>query len=184
MIRLNYGCDKRVRYCVLIFVLDIVPSVSTIQLDLKKPACGWTDDLARSLAKKYRVGHKSAIFEKGHRPILIKITFLESAHHQLSNGICRFEHFMTFRRTVCAVPATNTHAITRRDKVWPPAPGLEPGSHHRHQRRIQALISTRPRRGLLLLTYFLLHHGVPTAVPVQYLHHAVPTYLTCSTSQL
>ena len=90
MIRLNYGCDKRVRYCVLIFVLDIVPSVSTIQLDLKKPACGWTDELARSLTKKYRVGHKSAIFEKGHRPILIKITFLESAHHQLSNGICRF----------------------------------------------------------------------------------------------
>ena len=31
--------------------------------------------------------------------------------------------------------------------MWPPAPGLEPGSHHRHQRRIPALISTRPRRG-------------------------------------
>ena len=26
----------------------------------------------------------------------------------------------------------NTHATTRRGKVWPPAPGLEPGSHHRH----------------------------------------------------
>ena len=39
--------------------------------------------------KRYRVKHKSAIFEKGHRPILIKITFLESAHHQLSNGIYR-----------------------------------------------------------------------------------------------
>ena len=39
MMRLNYGCDKRVCYCVLIFVLDIVPSVSTIQWDLKKPAC-------------------------------------------------------------------------------------------------------------------------------------------------
>ena len=49
---------------------------------------------------------------------------------------------------LCAIPATNTHAITRRGKVWPPAPGLEPGSHHRHQRRIPALISTRPRRGL------------------------------------
>ena len=54
----------RVCYCVLIFVLDIVPSVSTIQWDLKKPACEWTDDLARSLTKKYRVGQKSAIFEK------------------------------------------------------------------------------------------------------------------------
>ena len=32
----------------------------------------------------------SAIFEEGHRPIVIKITFLEPAHHQLSNGICRF----------------------------------------------------------------------------------------------
>ena len=40
MIRLNYDCDKRVRYCVLIFVLDIAPSVSTIQWELKKPACG------------------------------------------------------------------------------------------------------------------------------------------------
>ena len=48
---------------------------------------------------------------------------------------------------LCAVPATKTHAIARRGKVWPPAPGLEPGSHYRHQRRIPALISTRPRRG-------------------------------------
>ena len=89
MICLNYGCDKLVCYCVLIFVLDIVPSVSTIQWDLKKlPAS--EHDLARSLTKKYRVGHQSAIFEKGHRLILIKITFLESAHHHLSNGICRF----------------------------------------------------------------------------------------------
>ena len=48
----------------------------------------WLSQIANE--KKYRVGHKSTIFEKGHRPILIKITFLESAHHQLSNGICRF----------------------------------------------------------------------------------------------
>ena len=33
---------------------------------------------------------------------------------------------------LCAVAATNTHATTRRAKVWPPTPGLEPGSHHRH----------------------------------------------------
>ena len=33
---------------------------------------------------------KVQFFEKGHRPILIKITFLESAHRQLSNGICGF----------------------------------------------------------------------------------------------
>ena len=51
------------------------------------------------------------------------------------------------RSLASAVPATNTHTTTRRGKVWPPAPGLEPGSHHRHQRRISALISTRPRRG-------------------------------------
>ena len=38
MIRLNYGCDKRACYCVLIFVTDIVPSMSTIQLDFEK-AC-------------------------------------------------------------------------------------------------------------------------------------------------
>ena len=35
----------------------------------------------------------------------------------------------------------------RRGEVLPPAPGLEPGSHHRHQRRIPTLISTRSRRG-------------------------------------
>ena len=52
MIRLNHGCDKRICYCVWIFVLDIVPSVSAIQWDLKKPACEWTDDLARSPTKK------------------------------------------------------------------------------------------------------------------------------------
>ena len=38
MIRLNYGRDKRVRYCVLIFVLDIVPSLSTYPVGVEK-AC-------------------------------------------------------------------------------------------------------------------------------------------------
>ena len=52
MIRLNYGCDKRVRYSALIFAADIVPSVSTIQWDLKKPACESTEGSARPLKKK------------------------------------------------------------------------------------------------------------------------------------
>ena len=52
MIRVNYGCDKRVRYCALIFAADIVPSLSTIQWDLKKPACESTEGLARPLKKK------------------------------------------------------------------------------------------------------------------------------------
>ena len=64
MIRLNYGCDKRVRYCALIFAADIVPSVSTIQWDLKKPACESKEGSARPLKKKISVKHKSAIFEK------------------------------------------------------------------------------------------------------------------------
>ena len=51
MIRLNYGCDKRVRYCALIFAADIVPSLSTIQWDLKKPACESTEGSARPLKK-------------------------------------------------------------------------------------------------------------------------------------
>ena len=52
MVRLNYGCDKRVRYCALIFAADIVPSLSTIQWDLKKPACESTEGSARPLKKK------------------------------------------------------------------------------------------------------------------------------------
>ena len=52
MIRLNYGCDKRVCYCALIFAADIVPSLSTIQWDLKKPACESTEGAARPLKKK------------------------------------------------------------------------------------------------------------------------------------
>ena len=52
MIRLNYGCDKRVRYCALIFAADIVPSLSTIQWDLKKPAYESTEGSARPLKKK------------------------------------------------------------------------------------------------------------------------------------
>ena len=51
MIRLNYGCDKCVRYCAFIFAADIVPSLSTIQWDLKKPACESTEGSARPLKK-------------------------------------------------------------------------------------------------------------------------------------
>ena len=45
---------------------------------------------------------------------------------------------------LCGSCYWNTHAITGRGKVWPLAPGLEPGSHHRSP----ALWSTRPGRGL------------------------------------
>ena len=91
MIRLNYGCDKRLRFCALIFAADIVPSLSTIQWDLKKPACESTVSSARPLKKNISCQTQKWNFEKGHRPILIKkITFLESVHHQLSNGICPF----------------------------------------------------------------------------------------------
>ena len=64
MIRLNYGCDKRVRYCALIFAADIVPSLSTIQWDLKKSACESTEGSAKPLKKKNHVKHKSGIFLK------------------------------------------------------------------------------------------------------------------------
>ena len=50
--RVNYGCDKCVRYCALIFAAEIVPSLSTIQWDLKKPACESTEGSARPLKKK------------------------------------------------------------------------------------------------------------------------------------
>ena len=42
------------------------------------------------LNKRLLSFYKNAIFKKGHRSILIKITFLDSAHRQLSNGIYRF----------------------------------------------------------------------------------------------
>ena len=62
MIGLNYGCDKRVRYCALIFAADIVPSLSTIQWDLKKPACESTEGSARPLKKKYIVSNTKVQF--------------------------------------------------------------------------------------------------------------------------
>ena len=43
---------ERVCYCALIFAADIVPSLSTIQWDLKKPACESTEGPARPLKKK------------------------------------------------------------------------------------------------------------------------------------
>ena len=50
-ISLNHRCDRRVCYCALIFAADIVPSLSTIQWDLKKPACESTEGSARPLKK-------------------------------------------------------------------------------------------------------------------------------------
>ena len=35
-VSLNHRCDRRVRYCALIFAADIVPSLSAIEWDLKK----------------------------------------------------------------------------------------------------------------------------------------------------
>ena len=52
--------------------------------------------------KRYRVKHKSAIFEKGHRPILIKKIHFWNRHiisYRMA-FVVSFEHFMTFRRTV------------------------------------------------------------------------------------
>ena len=49
---LNHRCDRRVCYCALIFAADIVPSLSTIQWNLKKPACESTEGSARPLKKK------------------------------------------------------------------------------------------------------------------------------------
>ena len=73
MIRLNYGCDKRVRYCVLIFCAGYCSFRVNYPVGLEK-AClrvnRWLSQIANK--KKYRVGHKSAIFEKDHRLILIK----------------------------------------------------------------------------------------------------------------
>ena len=48
----NHRCDRRVCYWALIFAADIVPSLSTIQWDLKKPACESTESSAKPLKKK------------------------------------------------------------------------------------------------------------------------------------
>ena len=57
---------------------------------LKKAGLRVNKELSQAAKEKRCVKYQSVIFEKGHRPILIKITFLESAYRQLSNGICRF----------------------------------------------------------------------------------------------
>ena len=94
MIRLNYGCDKRVYYCVLIFVLDIVPSVSTIQWDLKKTCLRVNIGLSPTAnEKKDQVRHKSPIYGKDHRLIFIKkkiFFFGIGTSSAMEYFICRF----------------------------------------------------------------------------------------------
>ena len=55
---------------------------------LEKAGLGVNRELSQPAKEKYIVSNTRTIFEKVYRPILIKLTFLESAHHQLSNGIC------------------------------------------------------------------------------------------------
>ena len=102
MIRLNNGCDKRVRYCALIFAADIVPCVSTIQWDLKKPACESTEGSARPLKKKISCQtQKWNFFKKAIDRFGYKLHFWN--RHIISYRmvfVVSFEHFMTFRRTV------------------------------------------------------------------------------------
>ena len=64
-------------YCALLFVTDIAPSVLSIRLDLKILPTIQQGGGAQSYRqpKWYRVRHKSATFERGHRPILKKIHF-------------------------------------------------------------------------------------------------------------
>ena len=135
MIRLNYGCDKRVRYCAFIFAADIVPSLSTIQWDLKKPACESTEGSARPLKKN--ISRQTQKWNFWKRP---STDFDKNYIFGIGTSSERLTCPVDWTRSpppthalgLCAVPATNTHATTRRGKVWPPAPGLERGSHHRH----------------------------------------------------
>ena len=58
---------------------------------LEKAGLRVNRELSQAIKKKISCQTQKCNFlKKGHRPILIKITFLGSAHHQLSNGICRF----------------------------------------------------------------------------------------------
>ena len=58
---------------------------------LEKAGLRVNRELSQAAKEKDIVSNTKVQFlKKGHRPILIKITVLESAHHQLSNGICRF----------------------------------------------------------------------------------------------
>ena len=47
-------------------------------------------ELSQAAKEKISCQTQKCNFWKCHRPILIKTAFLESAHHQLSNGICNF----------------------------------------------------------------------------------------------
>ena len=64
MIRLNFGCDTRVRYCALIFAADIVPSLSTIQWDLKKAGLRVNRGLSQTAKEKDIVSNTKVHFLK------------------------------------------------------------------------------------------------------------------------
>ena len=88
--RLNDECDSRVCKFVIIFIMDIVNDVITTKLDLKTHASDLWEGSTGPSKKNFSPGNKNAFFEKGHRPILIENTFLESARRLLSHGICHF----------------------------------------------------------------------------------------------
>ena len=102
-ISLHHRCDRRVCYCGLIFAADIVPSLSTIQWDLKKPVCESTESSARPLKKKIVSNTKVQFLKKTIDRFSEKLHFWD--RHIISYRmvfVVPFEHFMTFRRTVRA----------------------------------------------------------------------------------
>ena len=64
MMRLNYGCDKRVRYCALIFAVDIVPSLSTIEWGLEKAGLRVNRELSQTSKEKDIVSNTNVEFLK------------------------------------------------------------------------------------------------------------------------
>ena len=93
-------------FCFLVFRPLDVNLPTTHFLGLTKTRNFWWVNHMLSYAvihkhKQMMSDTKILFFKKGHRSILIKITLLESAQRQLSNGdAISFEHEVTFRRTV------------------------------------------------------------------------------------
>ena len=84
------GFCTRLRTFAHIFLADVVLTAFDLQHNPTKHALRFKKPRSGPFKKKISTLYKNAIFEKGHRTILIKVIFLKSAHRQLSNGIFHF----------------------------------------------------------------------------------------------
>ena len=99
MIRLNYGCDKRVCYCVFIFVFGYCSFLVNYSVGLEKSCLRVNRGLSQTASEKDIMSDTKVQFLKRPSTDFHKKTFLESAHHQQPRQI--EPDFRIFCTTIC-----------------------------------------------------------------------------------